>query len=479
MSTLVKGLAAYLTIFCSLILTAQSCAFHGEGDHLSGIDFRSLTAQNIAARSAHRRSAPTRMAITNVRVFDGSSLSPPRTVMVENGLIAGFCEGSDNCTAPQSYDGSGKTLLPGLMDSHAHPNKSSDLVSLTRYGVTTTVNAFCPDPMFCKSLTNHTGLTSVISSSFYATSPDSLYAKMVGPKFGHLLIQNTTMAPSWVTGQVQGGADFIKLVGSAPGAGLSQDEQTALVAASHREGKFVVLHTSNYQSYEEGLIAGVDQIHHSTLDVPIDGRLLAMFKGKNAPKLVCPTLTMMRAITQKEPSSNASYSAAAETARRLHGAGVPLIVGTDSNSNPQLPGNPVFGSSIHDELENLVAVGLSPIEALNAATVSPTKFFGLADRGVIRQGMRADLLLVDGDPTKNITATRNIVKIWVGGVEFDEEIAAKATATTSAGSAGGMPTSSTSMGASSRSLATSIGGAMRAAAIMAAPAGLLAYVLVQ
>lgn len=80
----------------------------------------------------------------------------------------------------------------------------------------------------------------------------------------------------------------------------------------------------------------------------------------------------------------------------------------------------MYGSSLHDELENLVAAGLTPVEALNAATVLPAKYFGLADRGVIREGMRADLLLVNGDPTTDITVTRNIVKVWVGGIEFQE-----------------------------------------------------------
>ena len=85
-----------------------------------------------------------------------------------------------------------------------------------------------------------------------------------------------------------------------------------------------------------------------------------------------------------------------------------------------MPAMVMYGSSLHDELENLVAAGLTPVEALNAATVLPAKYFGLADRGVIREGMRADLLLVNGDPTTDITVTRKIVKVWVGGIEFQE-----------------------------------------------------------
>ena len=472
MFTFHKSLAVYLTILCSLYLTTYSCAFDGDGIKLSDIDFRSLTAENIAVRSARRRSTTQRTAINNVRVFDGSSLSALRTVIIQNGIIDSSCNSSADCPATLTYDGKGMTLLPGLMDSHAHPNNTNDLINLTRFGVTTTINAFCPVPAFCRSLNNHPGWTSVISSSFYGTAAGSPQAMIAGPKFSNLLIQNTTVAPSWVAEQVQGGADFIKIIGSAPGPGLTQDEQNALVTASHSEGMFVVLHTSSYQSYEEGLIAGVDQIHHSTLDTPIDGRLLAMFKGKNAPKVVCPTLTMMRAITQKEPSSNSSYLSAAETVSRLYKAGIPLIAGTDSNSNPGEPGNPMFGSSIHDELENLVAAGLNPVEALNAATVLPAKFFRLPDRGVIREGMRADLLLINGDPTRNITTTRNIVQVWVGGVEFNE-VTAEANATMSAGSSGEKPSATTSVISST----TATGCGIRAGATMLPPivGGLLVH----
>lgn len=414
-----SGFALFVALLSSLLLTARSCQLHGHGLNLSSIDYPSMIADNIATRSLrHREVSSTRVALHNVRVFDGSVLLPPSTLVIDRGLICRPCTPCEACPPTESYDARGMTLLPGLIDSHAHPANVSSLVNMTRFGITTAVNAFCPVPEFCASLTNHTGLTSLVMASFFATSPGSEHAKMVGPSFANLLIDNTTEAPSFVAKQIAQGADFIKVIGSAPLPGLSQDEQTDLVIASHKGGKQVVLHTSSYVSYEQGLIAGVDQIHHSTLDSPVDDRLLKMFKGRDI--VVCPTLTMMRAIVHQDPSMNGSFSSAAETVTRLHKARVPIIAGTDANLQPTMPAMVMYGSSLHDELENLVAAGLTPVEALNAATVLPAKYFGLADRGVIKEGMRADLLLVDGDPTTDITATRNIVKIWVGGIEFDE-----------------------------------------------------------
>ena len=78
----------------------------------------------------------------------------------------------------------------------------------------------------------------------------------------------------------------------------------------------------------------------------------------------------------------------------------------------------VHGLSLHRELELLVCSGLTPLEALVAATSEPARAFGFHDRGRIAVGKRADLLLINGDPTVNITATRDIVGVWKLGVRY-------------------------------------------------------------
>jgi hypothetical protein len=108
---------------------------------------------------------------------------------------------------------------------------------------------------------------------------------------------------------------------------------------------------------------------------------------------------------------------------------VTLLAGTDAG-NP----NTAHGASLHEELAQLVAAGLRPIEALVAATSAPARAFGLRDRGTIAKGLRADLVLVEGDPTVNIDATRAIVEIWKNGRRVDRSTAAgKAAPTAMAG----------------------------------------------
>jgi hypothetical protein len=101
-------------------------------------------------------------------------------------------------------------------------------------------------------------------------------------------------------------------------------------------------------------------------------------------------------------------------ARALFDAGVPILAGTDAPN----PGT-AHGSSLHRELELLVQAGLPPEAALAAATAVPARMYDLRDRGRIAPGLRADLVLVSGDPGRDITATRDIVAVWKRGAHLE------------------------------------------------------------
>lgn len=119
-------------------------------------------------------------------------------------------------------------------------------------------------------------------------------------------------------------------------------------------------------------------------------------------------------LPRRLPSLSLDHARAA--VRVLAAAGVPLLAGTDAGN----PGT-AHGASIHRELELLVSAGLTPIEALRAATSTPARVFRLLDRGRLAPGLRADLVLVDGDPSRDITATRAIVQVWRNGVMVARE----------------------------------------------------------
>ena len=95
----------------------------------------------------------------------------------------------------------------------------------------------------------------------------------------------------------------------------------------------------------------------------------------------------------------------------MHRAGVRLLAGSDSLDPWVLPGD-----SLHHELEMLVRAGLSPLEALQAATANPAEFFGLQNEmGTIAKGKRADLVLLNANPLEDISNTRQIVAVIQGG----------------------------------------------------------------
>ncbi|WP_242453962.1 amidohydrolase family protein [Bailinhaonella thermotolerans] len=169
---------------------------------------------------------------------------------------------------------------------------------------------------------------------------------------------------------------------------------------------------------EVALDAGVDGLAHVWADLPpgdpAAGRLAERVRA--AGVFVVTTLAYFEAITARhvETADHArpgSAAGAAAAVRALHEAGVPLLAGTDAT--PFVPGH---GTGLHRELELLTEAGLSAEAALAAATGVTARHFGLDDRGRVAPGLRADLVLVEGDPTRDITATGSIAEVWRRGV---------------------------------------------------------------
>lgn len=104
--------------------------------------------------------------------------------------------------------------------------------------------------------------------------------------------------------------------------------------------------------------------------------------------------------------------------KALSDTGVDLLAGTDASLPLPFLGGLAHGASVHHELQYLVRAGLTPAQALRAATSTTARRFGLDDRGRIAEGRRADLVLVDGDPTTTISDTLNIRAIWRRGTRL-------------------------------------------------------------
>jgi imidazolonepropionase-like amidohydrolase len=223
----------------------------------------------------------------------------------------------------------------------------------------------------------------------------------------------------FVAARVAEGADYVKVVIEWPGPDLlDQPTIDAVATAARAHGKLSVAHASSVAAYRMAVHAGVDVVTHVPRDGVIDAETIAQMS--EAGTVAVPTLAMMEAVVGQFGPPGDDYAYSRDSVAALHAAGVPVLAGTDAFSGPMLPKPLRHGASLHRELVLLVEVGLTPTEALRAATSPPARCFGLHDRGAIAPGLRADLILLGGDPVADIGATRGVQRVWCGGVEVEK-----------------------------------------------------------
>ncbi|KAJ7258070.1 hypothetical protein B0H12DRAFT_1015034 [Mycena haematopus] len=184
----------------------------------------------------------------------------------------------------------------------------------------------------------------------------------------------------------------------------------ALVDAAHARNVRVACHAADYSAVDRALTAQADQAHHAPQDIPLYSALIARFVAQKTVSV--PTLLAFQEHIAAGQAPPSVYGVANISVNRLYQVSVPILAGTDC-----IPGT--FGLALHNELENLVGAGLSTVDVLRSTTVLAAQHNLLFDRGIIAPGMRADLLLISGDPIANISATRNIQRVWITGIEYE------------------------------------------------------------
>jgi imidazolonepropionase-like amidohydrolase len=418
----------------------------GAGIMASGIALDRPPQAPVAARVA---AAPrgARTALVHVRVFDGERFLPDLTVVIDGDHVAAL---GSNLAAPPGadlIDGAGKTLLPGFIDAHTHASGDA-LERAVQFGVTTELDMFA-DPAFAA------GVRAEQSSHRVTTRADLRSAGVLvtapgghGTEFGQQIptLAGAGDARAFVDARIAEGSEYIKIVkddGSPYGITwptLNDEELAAVVAAAHWRQKMALVHIGTQADAVAAIEAGADGLVHLFEDSPPAADFAARVAAHHA--FVVPTLTVLESETGRPSGASLatdphlsprltaeevqgltssfrfpgrlktlSLDHARAAVAALKAAGVPVLAGTDAPN----PGT-AHGASLHRELELLVSAGLTPIEALAAATSTPARLFGLLDRGRIAPGLRADLVLVDGDPGRDIRATRAIAQVWRNGV---------------------------------------------------------------
>jgi imidazolonepropionase-like amidohydrolase len=423
-----------LPVFCAVLLSFV--LLHGAG---------LFPALAIAQESGKP------LVIRNVRIFDGSRVLTGDTVIISNGKITKIGKQLAVPDGAQVIDGAGETLLPGLIDAHTHVF-GEVLKQALIFGVTTELDMFTDYRLAAEVRRQQAAGRSLDAADLFSAGTLVTAPKGHGTEYGLVIptINGPEEAQAFVDARLAEGSDYIKIIyddGSAYGLQIptiSKATMAAVVAAAHKRGKLAVIHIGSLQGARDAIEAGADGLAHLFVDRAPDADFGKFVAAHHA--FVVGTLTVLESVSGTasgatlitDPNlgpyispadaanlskafpvrtgATSSYAFAEEAVRQLKAAHVPILAGTDAPN----PGT-THGASLHRELELLVKAGLTPLEALASATSIPAQQFHLKDRGRIAQGLRADLLLVKGDPTTDIKATRNIVGVWKLGAAADRQ----------------------------------------------------------
>ncbi|MEC0372120.1 amidohydrolase family protein [Paenibacillus chibensis] len=420
-------------------------------------------------------------AIVNVRIFDGEQMIAPTHVVIKGDSIisvggdlpadATIVDGENGTLMPGFIDAHVHTSIGGLRDAlkfgvttelemngdftkrgrEIQLKNVIDVADVRSAGTAITAPGGHPDEL----LPNDDEIPEFVLKELEKLSEEDKEAMLAAYAHDHEEIPQVTSveeAIKHVHTQVENGADYIKImieegtVMGAPGLPVLSDEilKTA-VNEAHKFGKLVIAHVLTALTSQEAIDLGVDGLGHLFIDRPeYTAELVKSIAASGA--FVTPCLVLNSSIIGNPASElandprvhsklspewidilNSSFNTfpqgnmenSFKNVMDLHRAGVDILVGTDVAPVP-VPnlGGLAHGASVHHEMQLLVKAGFTPIEALQSATTKPARCFGLHDRGRIAEGARADLILVDGDPTTNISDTLSIKSVWFNGSQL-------------------------------------------------------------
>ncbi|MEZ4451465.1 MAG: amidohydrolase family protein [Nannocystaceae bacterium] len=415
-----------------------------------------------AAPRAHA-AAPAPLLLKNARLIDGSGAAPREGVdlALESGRIKAIGVGLEAPAGAQVIDLGGRTLLPGLIDAHTHllsEPAGSYAEGVTRglaegeadrvlrgadnawktlaAGFTTVRNVGgsladsslrdaiaagrVPGPRML--VANHSiGITGGHCDHTNNAHPEQIPAE---PDYRDGIADGATAVRLAVRYQVKHGADLIKIC--ATGGVLSQgdgvaapqltpEEMQAIVDEAVRAGRKVAAHAHGNQGIVDAVKAGVHSIEHGSI---LDPKTVALMKKRGV--FLVPTTYVGRYVEEAadqgrlSPDSAAKAKAIAPKMRAsfalAYRGGVKIALGSDAGVFPH-------GDNAR-ELAEMVRLGMKPMDAVVAATSGAAELLGLADVGLVIEGMHADLVAVDGDPLADISVVGAPALVIKGGVVY-------------------------------------------------------------
>jgi len=403
------------------------------------------------------------------RLLDRPGQAPrgPSTVVIRDGRVVEVRDGlvgADAFPGAEIVDLSDRFVLPGLIDSHVHLATSqagqAGLIAQFTESVPTTAYRAAENARITlmagfttvRNLGDGDGVTLALrdaAARHALPSPRIVDAgRSISTTAGHMdgrnglndelrehtdhanVCDDTASCREAVRLQISRGVDVIKIattggvnsrIGAGLGAQMFEDEARALIETAHLYGKRVAVHAHGADGIALALRLGADSIEHGTI---FDDETIRLFRDSGA--YYVPTLSTVNGYRERLAADPNAYSAevlpkilwrievTGDSLERAVPGGVRIAFGTDA------------GVSMHgrnaDEFELMVQHGMTPMSAIQAATVNAADLLGLGEElGTLEPGRRADIIAVDGDPLSDVTVLKDVDFVMRDGRVYKHE----------------------------------------------------------